>query len=292
MHSHYDNLKVARNAPVEVVRAAYKALSQRYHPDKNPDQKHAAHVMALLNNAYEVLSDPGKRQEHDDWIATAEAELQAQERLRRRVGQHHAPPLVLPVRRDGSWSRLVHDRPWWCAPALCLGIGIGLGWLGSALLPAHTAVLASLARQPAIVPRPAALAGTNADSVIAVISRVQIAAVGDPCAAAPGNAPWPQHSTYLDGYPIASGGGNTRVIVDNAGNDAAILVQLFDLAGQRSVRHAFVLPRQQFTMDNLASGNYELRYQNLYSASMPRPDCASAPAASSAASPPRVVAGK
>src|SRR5437867_8781586 len=143
IHSHYDNLKVARNAPVEVVRAAYKALSQRYHPDKNPDQKNAARVMALLNSAYDVLSDPRKRKDHDDWIAAAEAEQQAQERQRRRASaqqrasQQHAPPVVLPVRRGGRWSRLAHSTPLWCALALGFGIaiGIGLGWFGPALLP-------------------------------------------------------------------------------------------------------------------------------------------------------------
>jgi DnaJ-class molecular chaperone len=31
---HYDNLKVARNAPDSVIKAAYKALMQNYHPDK------------------------------------------------------------------------------------------------------------------------------------------------------------------------------------------------------------------------------------------------------------------
>ncbi|MCS6804710.1 MAG: DnaJ domain-containing protein, partial [Blastocatellia bacterium] len=36
LHTHYDNLKVARNAPPEVIRAAYKTLSQRFHPDRNP----------------------------------------------------------------------------------------------------------------------------------------------------------------------------------------------------------------------------------------------------------------
>jgi hypothetical protein len=36
IHTHYDNLKVSRHAPQEVIRAAYKALSQKYHPDKNP----------------------------------------------------------------------------------------------------------------------------------------------------------------------------------------------------------------------------------------------------------------
>ena len=67
--THYDNLKVARNAPPEVIRAAYKALAQQYHPDRNssPD---APRIMRIINRAYEVLSDPDLRGEHDAWIAT------------------------------------------------------------------------------------------------------------------------------------------------------------------------------------------------------------------------------
>ncbi|HEU4844561.1 MAG TPA: J domain-containing protein, partial [Burkholderiaceae bacterium] len=52
IHTHYDNLKVARKAPQEVIRAAYKALSQKYHPDKNPGDEKAARIMAILNSAY------------------------------------------------------------------------------------------------------------------------------------------------------------------------------------------------------------------------------------------------
>ena len=32
IRTHYDNLKVARNAPPEVIRAAYRVLAQKYHP--------------------------------------------------------------------------------------------------------------------------------------------------------------------------------------------------------------------------------------------------------------------
>lgn len=73
IHTHYDNLKVARNAPPEVIRAAYKTLSQKYHPDRNPDNTEAIRIIQIINSAYEVLSDPVKRQEHDDWIARSEA---------------------------------------------------------------------------------------------------------------------------------------------------------------------------------------------------------------------------
>lgn len=74
VHTHYDNLKVTRNAPPEVIRAAYKSLSQKFHPDRNPDDPGATRTFQIINTAYEVLSDPLKRREHDDWIASAEAE--------------------------------------------------------------------------------------------------------------------------------------------------------------------------------------------------------------------------
>jgi curved DNA-binding protein CbpA len=75
VHTHYDNLKVARNAPPEVIRAAYKTLSQKYHPDRNGNSEKAIRIIQIINSAYEVLSDPVRRQEHDAWIARAEADF-------------------------------------------------------------------------------------------------------------------------------------------------------------------------------------------------------------------------
>jgi curved DNA-binding protein CbpA len=72
VHTHYDNLKVARDAPPEVIRAAYKTLSQKHHPDRNGNSKEAIRIIQLINSAYEVLSDPVRRQEHDEWIARTE----------------------------------------------------------------------------------------------------------------------------------------------------------------------------------------------------------------------------
>lgn len=66
--THYDNLKVALNAPPEVIRAAYKVLAQQFHPDKFSDRIEAERRMKIINVAYEVLSDPDQRREHDLWI--------------------------------------------------------------------------------------------------------------------------------------------------------------------------------------------------------------------------------
>ncbi len=73
VYTHYDNLKVSRNAPLEVIRAAYKALSQINHPDRNSDNPDASKIMAIINASYEVLSNPIKRKEHDFWIAEKES---------------------------------------------------------------------------------------------------------------------------------------------------------------------------------------------------------------------------
>ena len=73
--THYDNLQVARNASPEVIKAAYRSLSQKHHPDRQlPEQReHSDRVMRILNAAYETLSDPDRRREHDRWIDAQEA---------------------------------------------------------------------------------------------------------------------------------------------------------------------------------------------------------------------------
>lgn len=65
--THYDNLKVARNATPAVIKAAYRVLAQEFHPDRctRPD---AARIMQFINDAYAVLSDPVQREKHDRWI--------------------------------------------------------------------------------------------------------------------------------------------------------------------------------------------------------------------------------
>ncbi|MDR2188792.1 MAG: J domain-containing protein [Azonexus sp.] len=72
IHTHYDTLKIAPDAPPEVIRAAYKTLSMKFHPDRNPDNPAATKIMARINTAYDVLSDPDQRQKYDSWIIEQE----------------------------------------------------------------------------------------------------------------------------------------------------------------------------------------------------------------------------
>ena len=63
--NHYDTLEVSPKASAEVIRAAYKSLMQRHHPDKQSDAAMGNQVAAAIAQAYGVLSDPAKRATYD-----------------------------------------------------------------------------------------------------------------------------------------------------------------------------------------------------------------------------------
>ena len=85
IHTHYENLKVSRDAPPEVLKAAYRALAQKYHPDRNPDDSEVGRIMKLVNASYDVLSDPVRRLRHDQWIAEEEAAFGQSQSVRENV---------------------------------------------------------------------------------------------------------------------------------------------------------------------------------------------------------------
>lgn len=64
----YDLLEVSPNASPEVIKAAYRQLAMKYHPDRQPDaqsRRWAEEQMKAVNAAYEILSDPVRRAEYD-----------------------------------------------------------------------------------------------------------------------------------------------------------------------------------------------------------------------------------
>ena len=57
----YEILQVSPNAEPEVIRAAYRVLARKHHPDHGGSRQR----MIDVNNAFEVLSDPVRRAEYD-----------------------------------------------------------------------------------------------------------------------------------------------------------------------------------------------------------------------------------
>ncbi len=62
---YYQVLGVDRKATPEDIKKSFRKLAMKYHPDRNKDNKQAEEKFKEINEAYEVLSDPKKRERYD-----------------------------------------------------------------------------------------------------------------------------------------------------------------------------------------------------------------------------------
>ncbi|MEJ2287560.1 MAG: molecular chaperone DnaJ, partial [Deinococcales bacterium] len=65
MADYYELLGLDRDADAAQVKAAYRRLALKYHPDRNPGDHEAEETFKNINEAYAVLSDPEKRSRYD-----------------------------------------------------------------------------------------------------------------------------------------------------------------------------------------------------------------------------------
>ena len=65
----YEILGVARGASQDEIRKAYLKLAHKYHPDKTGGDKAAEDKLKEINGAYDVLKNPEKRAQYDQFGA-------------------------------------------------------------------------------------------------------------------------------------------------------------------------------------------------------------------------------
>jgi molecular chaperone DnaJ len=66
----YTILGLDNSADMAKIRAAYKKLAKKYHPDCNPGDPSAEEMFKKINEAYRILSDPFKKFQYDNRFST------------------------------------------------------------------------------------------------------------------------------------------------------------------------------------------------------------------------------
>ena len=64
---YYKSLGIEKGASEADIKRAFKKLALQYHPDRNPDDKEAEEKFKEINEAYQVLSDPEKKDRYDKY---------------------------------------------------------------------------------------------------------------------------------------------------------------------------------------------------------------------------------
>jgi DnaJ-class molecular chaperone len=119
MRTHYENLHVTEDAPDEVIRASYRALSLKHHPDTAGDKPQSKWKMQRINDSYAVLSDSLKKAAYD-------GELRRHRNPRPTQSKPATTARHAPNRQQMSARRIPLHAPGWL-PA-------GVGWLSDARL--------------------------------------------------------------------------------------------------------------------------------------------------------------
>jgi len=275
VHTHYDNLRISRNAPAEVVRAAYRALSQKYHPDKNrrPD---AVRIMAILNASYAVLSDETLRRRHDAWIEAQEAGVMpdppsSAEAPAAAFGNDRPmpdpPPRQAYAQAYATHAEAVGELPGeWQAGAPSYLVML----LGGSLILAF-AILLLMHERSMLHPLPllsAALKAAHAEAAdddAAAYAPVNVIVLPPPpkirIPLGPDGRPWPLGpKVYADGG--LPGGGRAALTIDNSRNPHPVYVKIRSAAGP-GVSELFIPRHRLYAMDDLPAGIYLLKYRDL-----------------------------
>jgi len=237
--THYSRLKVARDAPSEVIAAAYKSLSKIHHPDRNSGNAEDALTMALINVAYEILSDTDKRRQYDLRLQQEECEAPAAKQTK--TAQSSSFNQAQKIKKHGSLF-FAHLLRYWALYGLAAIVAVS--WANNKSSP------------PPPGPKPYLASPSPTSPVKTAWVRPTTA---------PNKQPWPLSAAYIKGYKRLQTKGLSTVTVDNLQNNSDVFVKLVSLDSPEAypVRQFFIPAQGKFTLTEVTAGSYDIRYRDL-----------------------------
>ncbi len=301
MKTHYDTLNVARTAPAEVIRAAYKVLAQKYHPDRSNGNLDDQRLMAQINAAYDVLRSDDKKERYDRELesqdrarteakARANAQSRAEGQAQARAEAQARADYMARAQANAEQRRAAEGpavnararaagRQWSESRSAQRMNGLDRVFLGAfvlaslvVMIPIHAGwqfaapVHSEIQPPPSSVPpasrsRPIASPTAPVREDAALIETTRGASAAS---VAPNGRPWPGNAGYVDGYPSTDFGGSL-VTVDNSTSRSALFLKLFNerKSGSGASRYIYIPAGQRFTIVNIAPGSYSLAFRDL-----------------------------
>lgn len=106
--SYYTILGVAPTASLDEIKAAFRDLARRYHPDRCPEDEAATAEFKRASEAYEILSDPAKRRRYEQ-LETRRRAKETEDTTPAAWAKEAVSPFDVPAgldQRDWFWTRL------------------------------------------------------------------------------------------------------------------------------------------------------------------------------------------
>ena len=277
-------------------------LSRQYHPDHNPDDPEATKIMQVINLAYDVLSDPVRRREHDEWIARIEADKEnsalfnspnnidkpsenvqpAPAFMRGRTASRHKKNSAFEIDKKAIGEHVFRHWFWY---VLVIAIVTGFGY--HSYTRSTYSPFSSTYRT---VQKPANgkifpfknTDGNGKNSRTANGQETTNPFIPDTALpmqdySRPVSLPessWPKTASYLPGYEQHNANGLSSVTIDNSQNDSDVMVKLFYLEREKPhpVRTFYIPAHGTFKVDGVSAGKYDIRFRELQSGLLSRSD--------------------
>lgn len=278
--THYDILNVTRDAPQEVIRAAYKALCRQYHPDLNAQSADTTRTMAVINVSYDILSSPSKRRAYDAWLAEQES-LHGRiatilPRWRKSTFQFTSATAWPAFSRHAFASGHMHAAiSHVCQHAAVYAIAmLTMAITAVAIMHPEREPFEPEAELTQVAPSSAAPESRHAPAPYPQLVLAKATAISAPSSPhsgyvrprhAPNGQAWPTDAAYLQDTPVLHDDGNVTVKVENAENASDVYARLVAVHGlnEYPVREFYIPAHGEFALRNLRSGRYDLRYFSL-----------------------------